>query len=181
MGNAAGTVSVGVGSTNAVGGKVLLSAGSSSDTTGGHVILAGGVGTPVGSGRGGVVLDGPLFFTGTHRSVAVGVTAGSVAPINLGYLVNILEITDPVLGFGNPTTADYTLAVPGEDGRFLIIIRRSLSSVQPAVITLQGGATYSIGGGTTATIANPGDFVHLVYAAASNRWIVTSQKGTVFA
>ena len=70
--------------------------GSSSDTTGGHVILAGGVGTPVGTGRGGVVLDGPLFFTGTHRSVAVGVTAGSVAPINLGYLVNILEVW-PVL------------------------------------------------------------------------------------
>jgi hypothetical protein len=39
-----------------------------------------------------VVLDGPLFLTGAHRSITVGVTAGNVANINLGYLVNLLTV-----------------------------------------------------------------------------------------
>jgi hypothetical protein len=56
-----------------------------------------------------------------------------------------------------------------------------LFSLHRALLCGRDVCRYSIGGGTTATIANPGDFVHLVYAAASNRWIVTSQKGTVFA
>ena len=98
----------------------------------------------------------------------------------------MLQVTDPVLGTGNPTIAVFTLTAPGEDGRMLMVIRESLANVQPAVITLTGGLTFNLrnstnGLATTATLRNPGHFVHLVYTQTASQWLVTSHNGATFA
>ncbi len=84
----------------------------------------------------------------------------------------------------NPTTADFTLGTPAEDGKMLMIVRESLSSVQPAVITATP-ATFSVqtaagAPAVSATIAAPGDFLHVLYVASGSRWVVLAQRGVVF-
>jgi len=59
--------------------------------------------------------------------------------------------------------------------------RTPLTLSYPTSFCLPDVHRYSLGSGSThATIANPGDYLHLVYVGASNRWVVTSSRGVVF-